>query len=484
MPPMRLRPVFAIVGLLICVFSVSLLPPVAISLEYHDGEAPELLAMFLLILGIGSGLWLVNRRATGQIQHREGFLIVVLFWVLLGVLGALPLKFSLHLSFVDALFESVSGLTTTGATVLQGLDGMQPSILFYRQEIQWFGGMGLVVLAVAVLPMLGVGGMSLYRAEIPGPMKEEKMVPRLVSSTRSLWLIYVAITAACALAYWWAGMTPFDAVSHSLTTVSTGGFSTHDASLGYFHSATIESIAVVFMLLGAINFSIHFRALQQRSAVPYLRDVEVRWFLRFVLLATLVITAGLWYDHYYGGLLADLRNAVFEVVSVITSTGFGTVDFNTWPLVFPTLLLAISFIGGCGGSTAGGMKVLRVLILFRLGHREIVRLIHPKALVPVKLDGRIVPARTLHSILGFFAVYMAAFAVLMLLMMATGLDQVSAYAAVATCINNLGPGMGVVSQSFADVSEVGKIVSVVAMLLGRLEVFSILILLHPEFWRG
>ncbi len=478
----RLRPVLAIVGLLICVFSISLLPPMAISLEYQDGEIWNLAATFGFILAFGTALTQINRGMSKQIYRREGFLIVVLFWVLLGILGALPLMASLHMGFVDAVFESVSGLTTTGATVLQGLDAMQPSILFYRQEIQWFGGMGLVVLAVAILPVLGIGGMSLYKVEIPGPMKEEKLVPRLIASSRNLWGLYILLTAACALFYWLAGMTPFDAVSHSLTTVSTGGFSTHDASLGYFHSPAVETIATVFMLLGAINFSVHFTAVQRRSVAPYFEDVEVRWFLGFVLLATGTIATGLWYRHYYAAVLDDLRNAVFEVVSVITSTGFGTVDFNAWPVMFPVLLIAISFIGGCGGSTAGGMKVLRVLILFRLGYREIVRLLHPKAIFSIKLDGRTVPTRTLHSILGFFAVYIICFVLLMLLLMATGVDQVSAYSAIATCLNNLGPGMGEVSQSFASISDPGKVISIVAMLLGRLEIMSVLVLLNREFW--
>ncbi len=481
---MRFRPVLSVTGLLICIFSVSLIVPLFISWKYHDGETHNLLMTFLMILGTGTALWLLNHRETPKIRRQEGFLIVVLFWVALGSLGALPLMFSLKISFVDALFESVSGLTTTGATVLQGLDAMHPSVLFYRQEIQWFGGMGLVVLAVAILPMLGIGGMSLYRAEIPGPLKEEKMVPRLASGSRSLWLLYVGITAACALAYWLAGMTPFDAVAHSLTTVSTGGFSTHDASLGYFHSATIEAIAIVFMLAGGINFGVHFAAFHGVSLKPYWRDVEVRSFLMFVALATLLITLGLWYSHYYNGVLSDLRNAVFEVVSIITSTGFGTVDFNAWPVVYPTLLIAISFIGGCGGSTAGGMKVLRVLILFRLAYRELIRLSHPKGVFVVKLNGRTVPDATLQSILGFFSVYVASFATLMLMLMFTGMDQVSAYSAIATCINNLGPGMGQVAQSFATVSDAGKLISVCAMLLGRLEVFSVLVLLHPAFWRA
>ncbi len=480
---MRFRSVLSVTGLLVSIFSASLVPPIVLSWYYQDGETHNLLIAFFLILGCGQLLWLANRRRPPRLRRQEGFLIVVLFWLLLGSLGALPFMLSLKMGFVDALFESVSGLTTTGATVLAGLDQMHPSILFYRQEIQWFGGMGLVVLAVAVLPVLGIGGMSLYRAEIPGPMKEEKLVPRLSSSSRHLWLLYLAITAACAFCYWLAGMTPFDAVAHSLTTVSTGGFSTHDASLGYFHSAAIEMIAVVFMIAGAINFGIHYLALQRRSLRPYWHDVEVRGFLLFVALATALITAGLWYTHYYGGVLADLRNAIFEVVSIITSTGYGTVDFTVWPAVFPALLIAISFIGGCGGSTAGGMKVLRVLILFRLGLREVMRLNHPKGVFLVKLAGRPIPAPTLQSILGFFSVYVASFATLMLCMMATGLDQVSAYSAIATCLNNLGPGLGEVATSFATVTSTGKMIGVVAMLLGRLEVFSMLVLLHPDFWR-
>ncbi len=480
---MRIRSVLSVTGLLVCIFSASVVPPILISWFYQDGETHNLLAAFFIILGTGQLLWLTNRRRPPRIRRQEGFLVVVLFWILLGSLGALPFMLSLRLGFVDALFESVSGLTTTGATVLEGLDRMHPSILFYRQEIQWFGGMGLVVLAVAILPVLGIGGMSLYRAEIPGPMKEERIVPRLSSSSRNLWLLYLFITTACAFCYWLAGMSPFDAVAHSLTTVSTGGFSTHDASLGYFHSATIEMIAVVFMIVGAINFGVHFTALQRRSLRPYWHDVEVRGFLGFVALATGLITLGLWLTHYYGGVLADLRNAIFEVVSIITSTGYGTVDFTAWPPVFPTLLIAISFIGGCGGSTAGGMKVLRVLILFRLGLREIVRLTHPRGVFLVKLNGRPIPAATLQSILGFFSVYVASFATLMLAMMATGLDQVSAYAAIATCLNNLGPGLGEVATSFAGVSDAGKVIGVVAMLLGRLEVFSVLVLLHPDFWR-
>ncbi|HHJ19656.1 MAG TPA: potassium transporter [Gammaproteobacteria bacterium] len=480
---MRIRPVLSVTGILTCIFSISVVPPMLISQIYHDGESDNLLVALLIILGAGIFMWIFNHREPPQIHRQEGFLIVVLFWIILGTLGALPFMFSLDIRFVDALFESVSGLTTTGATVLDELDTMQPSILFYRQEIQWFGGMGLVVLAVAILPILGIGGMSLYRAEIPGPMKEEKMLPRLSSSSRSLWLLYVIITVACAFAYWVAGMSTFDAISHSLSTVSTGGFSTHDDSLGYFHSATIESIAIAFMVIGAINFGVHYTAFRHRAFKPYRQDTEVRGFLLFIGLATSIITLGLWFEHYYGGVISDLRNAVFEVVSVITSTGFGTVDFTLWPVMYPTLLITISFIGGCGGSTAGGMKVLRILILFRLGYREIVRLPHPRGVFPIKLNGRAIPESTLQSVLGFFSVYIASFALLMLLMMMTGLDQVSAYSAIATCINNLGPGLGEVAQSFSGISDTGKIISVIAMLLGRLEIFSVLVLLHPDFWR-
>jgi len=331
--------------------------------------------------------------------------------------------------------------------------------------------------------MLGIGGMQLYRAEAPGPLKEEKITPRLAQTARALWGIYVAMTLACALGYWLAGMDLFDAVAHSLATVSTGGFSTHDASIGYFQSPAVEAVAVVFMLLAAINFGVHYAVLYEKDPLHWLRDVESRTFLLFVLAVVSLAGLVLRLEGDYQVWPTSLRDAAFVVISVVTSTGFGTVDFSHWPDFLPLLLILISFVGGCGGSTAGGMKVLRVLLLVRQGMLEVRRIIHPRAYQPVRLGRRVVDDRLMQGVWGFFAVYTATFGVLVLLMMHAGLDQVSAFSAVATCMNNLGPGLGEVAYNFKSVSDLGKLLAALAMLLGRLEVFTILVLLSPSFWR-
>ncbi|HKK15040.1 MAG TPA: TrkH family potassium uptake protein [Gammaproteobacteria bacterium] len=480
---MRYAAIARILGLLVFIFGASMLPPLGVSLWYHDGEAPHFLASIAVILAVGLVLWLPTRNERHELRTKDGFIIVALFWVVLGVLGALPFIFGPHLSFVDSVFESVSGFTTTGATVIVGIDKLPPSILYHRQQIQLLGGMGVVVLAVAVLPMLGVGGMQLYRAETPGPMKDEKITPRITHTSRALWLIYFALTAACAFCYWAAGMTPFDAIGHSFSTLSTGGFSTHDASMGYFNSPTIELIADVFMLLGAMNFTVHFMVWRGRDPLHYFKDPEVRTFLTVVGVAIALITLGLALTSTYPGFLTSLRYAAFQVISVITSTGYTTAGFSAWPLSLPVLLILSSFIGGCAGSTAGGMKVIRVLLLGKQATREIMRLVHPNAVTLVKVGGRTVAERTVAAVWGFFSAYVAAFTVLMLAMITTGVDQVTAFSAVATCMNNLGPGLGRVAANFHDLNSAAKIISIIAMLLGRLEIFTILVLLSPAFWR-
>ncbi len=466
------------------IFSLSVLPPMVVSLWFNDGEVMHFALSFLLIHITGLVFWLPARRAVGEFQRRDGFIIVTLFWVVLSLLSAIPFIISLHLSFVDAFFEAVSGFTTTGATVIVGLDTLPPSVLYYRGQLQWLGGMGLIVLAVAIMPMLGIGGMQLYKAEAPGPMKEDKLKPRLAETARSLWMTYVGLTVTCALGYWIAGMSLFDAVVHSYATVSTGGFSTHDASLGHFHSVPINLISVLFMLAGGINFAVHYRALAGRSLQIYWRDVEVRAFLLFILSALIVISTMLWMLKEYGHFHEAFTNSLFEVVSVITSTGFGTADFSRWPSFLPVLLIFISFIGGCGGSTAGGIKVSRILLLLKQGGQEIFYLIHPHAIRSLRIGGQVLAPRVSQAIWGFFSVYIVVFAVLTLLMMGTGLDQVSAFSAVATCMNNLGPGLGDVAVTFVSVSSAGKLLGVLAMLLGRLEIFTVLVILAPAFWRN
>lgn len=480
---MNLVLVGRIVGIYALIFGITLIGPILVGVWYREADVVHFLWPMVGSLAGGAFLWLIGRRRARELSVGDGYLVVTLFWVLLSILGAWPLMNGFGLSPVDALFESTSGITTTGATVIDGLDSMPRSLLFYRQQLQWFGGMGLIVLGVAVMPMLGIGGMQLYRAEAPGPLKEEKLTPRLTQTARALWLIYFALTLACAAGYWLAGMTPFDAVSHSLSTVSTGGFSTHDASMGHFASPAIEAVAVVFMLLAAINFGVHYLVWLDRNPMQYLRDTEARTFLGFVLAMVALVGLVLYLEGPYDQVHASLRDAAFEVVSIVTSTGFGIVDFAHWPDFLPLLLIYISFVGGCGGSTAGGMKVLRVLLMVKQGAQEVRQLIHPHAILPLRLGRRIVDPRLARSVWGFFALYSFAVATLTLLMIHAGLAPLDAFSAVATCLNNLGPGLGEVALTFQSVSDLGKLLGVVAMLLGRLEILTILVILSPAFWR-
>lgn len=480
---MRQFPIIAIIGFLCMVFSLSVIPPMIVSLIYHDGQLGHFLVSFAVIYAIGLAMWLPTRKRIGDLHRRDGFIIVTLFWVVLSALSAIPFMIGPHMSFIDAFFEAVSGFTTTGATTIIGLDHLPPSVLYYRSQLQWLGGMGLIVLAVAIMPILGIGGMQLYKAEAPGPMKEDKIKPRLAETARSLWSLYVGLTVACALGYWVAGMSLFDAITHAFATLSTGGFSTHDASFAYFHSTAINMIAVVFMLAGGINFAIHYRAFVSASIKPFWQDVEVRSFLLFIIAAVVVCFGMLMLHDYYKNLPLTFTNTLFEVVSIITSTGFGTTDFSVWPSFLPLLLIMISFIGGCGGSTAGGIKVSRILLMLRQGAQEIHFLIHPRAVRPLRIGPQVLSPRVSQAIWGFFSAYIIVFALFTLLMMAAGLDQVSAFSAVATCINNLGPGLGEVATTFHSVSPEAKVLGIIVMLLGRLEIFTVLVILTPGFWR-
>lgn len=481
---MHILQVSRILGLFAMLFGATLLAPIFVAWLYEESTVTPYLYPLLGSVGVGLVLWLAGLGRGDELGARDGFLIVALFWVLVSVLGAWPFVLAIGLTPVEALFESASGFTTTGATVITDLDLLPHSLLYYRQQIQWLGGMGVVVLGLAVIPLLGIGGMQLYRAEAPGPMKEEKLTPRLAHTARSLWLLYLSLTFACALGYWLAGMDVFDAIAHSLSTVSTGGFSTHDESLGYYDSPAIEIVAVVFMLLAAINFGIHFVVWLKRDPLAYLRDPEVRAFLLFVLGVVLLVGVMLWAEDRYSGLHLSLRDASFEVVSLVTSTGFGIVDYSHWPDFLPILLIFISFVGGCGGSTAGGIKVMRILLLVKQGLQEVKRLIHPRAVLKVRLGHRVVDPVVIQAVWGYFALYIIVFVLLSLLMIHTGLDPVSAFAAVATSINNLGPGLGEVAYNFVGVSDGGKLLAVLAMILGRLEIFTILVLLSPAFWRS
>ncbi|MES1942634.1 TrkH family potassium uptake protein [Salinisphaera sp. PC39] len=474
-----------VVGLLLMMFSTTMLAPAAVGVHYGDGEVDAFLSGFCITLLGGLILWLPVRRVRRDLRLRDGFLVVVLFWAVLSLFGAVPLYLAdaPAMSFTDAVFESVSGLTTTGATVLTGLDTLPHAVLFWRQLMQWLGGMGIIVLAVAVLPMLGVGGMQLFRAETPGPIKNNKLTPRIRETAKAMWLIYVGLTAACVGAYWLAGMQPFDAVAHAFSTVATAGFSTHDLSMGHFDSALIETIAVVFMFLGALNFALHFAAWRSASVMPYGRDPEFSAFCLLVLLATSVSALFLFVSGTYSDPEAALIKSIFQVMSIGTTTGFTTADYSVWPSFLPMMLLLGSFVGGCAASTAGGIKVVRFTLLLKQGLREVNRLVHPSAEMPIKLGGRLIPSQVSQAVWGFFSVYVGLYIVMFLSMLALGMDELTAFSAVAACLNNLGPGLGEVASNMAAVPDAGKWILCLAMLLGRLEIFTLLVVLTPAFWR-
>ncbi|HET8698596.1 MAG TPA: TrkH family potassium uptake protein [Gammaproteobacteria bacterium] len=480
---MRLSVILRTFGVLFLLFSTTLLPPIAISFYYDDGELARFSITFGISLLLGAAFWLPFYHHPAHIRSRDGFVIVALMWSAMGLLGAVPFMLALDASFADAFFESVSGYTTTGATVFVGLDQMSESILFYRQEIQWLGGIGVIVLAIALLPMLGIGGMQLYKAETPGPFKDERITPRITRTARNVCGIYVLLTAICALCYWLAGMNLFDAVGHSFSTLATGGYSSHDASLAYFNSPLIETVAIVFMLIGGISFNAHFVAWRTLQLQRYGQDSQTRVFMITVLFGAIATTAVLVLTRAYPTFTQSFRYGLFEVASVITTTGFSLADFTHWPLALPVLLTFIGFIGGCAGSTSGGIKVIRFMILGKQAAVHVHKLIHPAAVRRIKIDGHVVSDSVIESVGGFFAIYVGAFAVFMMLAMMDGMDQVSAFGAVAACLNNVGPGLGTVATTFLGVSDQGKVMFAVAMLFGRLEIFTFLVLLTPAFWK-
>jgi trk system potassium uptake protein TrkH len=482
---MHLFVVQRILGVLLMVFSLTMLPPLGISLWTGDGALLGFTDAFVITLGLGLAFWAPVRNRRQDLRVRDGFLVVVMFWGVLGLTGALPFLFAENqdMSVTDAVFESISGLTTTGATVIVGIDDLPLSILYYRQQLQWLGGMGIIVLAVAVLPMLGVGGMQLYRAETPGPVKDNKLTPRITETAKALWFIYLGLTLSCMLAYWLAGMEPFDAMGHAFSTVAIGGFSTHDESIGYYDSTLIEMIAVIFMLLSGVNFALHFLAVRRRSLRTYLEDPEFRSYVTTLGVVIIIVSAALYIMGVYGDWEEAIARGLFQAVSIGTTTGFTTADYSLWPGFISILLLFSSFIGGCAGSTGGGIKVIRFLLLIKQGVREINRLIHPNAEIPIRIGTKTIPWRVVEAVWGFFALYVASFGVMYLALASTGLDLMTSFSAVAASINNLGPGLADVGAHYASLNDPAKWILCFAMLLGRLEIFTLLVLMTPAFWR-
>ena len=481
---MHIQIAIRVLGILMMMFSITMLPPIIVSLIYQDGIEAIFLRALAITFAVGFSLWLIFHRYDADMRIKDGFLITVLYYFALGIFGTLPFVDDQgpDLSIPDGLFESFSGLTTTGATVIVGLDQLPESILFYRQQLQWLGGMGIIVLAVAILPMLGVGGMQLYRAETPGPVKDSKLTPRIKETALALWSIYLGLTSICAAAYWVAGMTLFDAICHSFSTIAIGGFSTHDASIGYFDSAMIESIAIFFMALAGINFGLHFFAFKDFSPSVYFRDDEVRFYLAILLVASNAVIIGLWYENTYSA-GDSIRIGLFHTFSIFTTTGFATDDFANWPGMLPFLVFFGAFTGACAGSTGGGIKVMRVLLICKQGLREVHRLIHPHAVFPVKINQRRMPEQIMQSVWGFFSVYVIVFLFMQLALIMTGMDFVTAFSAVGATINNLGPGLGGVAKNYATITDSAKIMLCFTMTLGRLEIFTLLVLFSPMFWR-
>ena len=482
---MQLSIVAKTIGLLLMVFSFAQVPPLVVDLIYSEGEYVSFVYSFALTVLGGLVLWWPFKDIKKDFRLREGVLIVVCFWIVLSLFGTLPFLITdsiSDLSFSEAFFESMSGLTTTGATVLSQLDELPKSILFYRQQLQWLGGMGIIVLAVAVLPLLGVGGMELYHAESSGIAKD-RLTPKLRNTAIALWKIYLSLTVLCALGYFLSGMSIFDAISHSFSTVAIGGFSTHDGSIGYFNSAAIETIAMFFMFLAGINFSLHFVAWNNRSLLDYIKDSEFKTYSMVLICSSIIVIIALSLNGQYESANETLRHSLFQTISIATTTGFTSQNYSSWPAAIPVFLIMMSFIGACVGSTGGGIKVVRILVMFRLGMKEIHKFIRPNAQVSVKLNKSSINEKALVSVLGFFSLYAISFFIILMLLMFAGLDQVTAYSATAATMNNLGPGLGDVAQNYGSVGEAAKWILSFSMLIGRLEVLTIIAIFHRAFWR-
>jgi len=481
-----LAPVLNVLGAVVAIFAVTMLVPLAVAHFAGEKVLVDYDAAFLLSFLGGSSVWWATRPFRRELLPRDGFLLVTLVWAVLPAFAALPLYLHLPgLSFTDAYFEATSGLTTTGATVLSGLDNLPLSINVWRCLLQWIGGMGIIVLAVAILPLLGVGGSQVFRAEFTGPMKETKLTPRIADTAKLLYAIYFGLSTMCLLAYRLAGMDWADAFMHMCSTMGIGGFSSRDESFSYWDSPRIEAVAVVFMTLAGINFALHFTAWRARSPLVYLRDPEVRGYLTVLVLAVLALTAFLFARGVYPDWSTSLRHALFNGVSVITTTGYANTDYNQWPIFAPIAMLFLAGFATCAGSTGGGVKMIRALILLKQARREFVRILHPRSIAPLTLGGRVIENHVIFAVLAFMLIYGASLTWLTFLLLVSGLDVVTAFTAIVACLNNIGPGLNQVgpNASYAVLTDFETWVCAFAMLIGRLELMSVLVLFTPTFWR-
>jgi trk system potassium uptake protein TrkH len=479
-------PVFNVLGHLILLFAGTMLVPLAVA--FFAGEAAEKdydLAL-LITASIGGALILSTRRFRRELQARDGFLLVTLGWTVLPACATLPLLFHLRgLTFTNAYFETMSGLTTTGATILSGLDQLPLSINVWRHLLVWMGGMGILVLVVAILPLLGVGGAQLFKAETAGPFKETKLTPRIADTAKALYSVYFGLSLLCFLSYRWAGMTWADAFMHMCSTMGLGGFSSHDASFAYFNSPRIEAVAVLFMTIAGFNFSLHFVAWRRRSLAPYLSDPEAKGYMFTLVVAVLAVAAFLYHSDVYPERWQALRYATFNVVSIATTTGYANTDYNQWPIFAPVLMLFLCGFATCAGSTGGGIKMIRGVILLKQARREMTRILHPRAVNPVMIAGQPIENKVIFAVLAFMLVYGASIIWLTFLLLLSGLDVITAFTAIVACLNNTGPGLNQVgpATNYSGLTDFQTWVCTFAMLIGRLELFSVLVLFTPEFWR-
>lgn len=479
---MRTGGVLNLFGKLLILISLFLLTPIPFSIYYHDAMTGSFILCAIIGAVLGAGL-VALFAPEKELGYRDGFAVVVLSWLGLAFLGALPFYFSGQMpSFVDCFFESMSGFTTTGSTILDKVEVLPKSVLFWRATTHWIGGMGIIVLSLAILPLLGIGGMQLFQAEMPGPTKD-RLAPRIQDTARILWGVYVLFTAIETILLMLGGMTFYDAVCHSFATLATGGFSTHTASVGHFNSAYIETVIIIFMFLAGTNFSLHHPGIKGKISA-YWRNEEFRFYTTLCLIATLIIVAVNAYHQVYATFGQTLRTAAFQVVTIITTTGFGTADFDQWPPALRILLVTLMFVGGCAGSTGGGIKVVRILLFFKFARLQLRNLVHPRTVGTLKFGKVKVPQEIMVGILGFLALHIGVFLLASLLITLQGIDIVTGTTAVIATLNNIGPGLNLVgpAQNFGHLPQLSKVVLSFCMLAGRLELYTVAVLLTPDFW--
>ena len=474
---MNFKSILKLFSILVLFFSISYVFPIVVSIIFNDGAINLFLYTLIGVSLIGLTGFYITRNVNNELSQKDGFVIIVMFWVVLCFAGSIPFYLS-GMTFIDSIFESMSGITTTGATVVSNLDNLPESLLFYRQLLQWMGGMGLIVLAIAVMPLLGIGGGQIYKTEIPGAMGEQRLTPRIKETAQVLWLIYFGLTVICGVFYYIGGMNSFDAVSHAMSTVAIGGFSTHNESIGYFNSLSIEIVCIIFMLLSAFSFTLHYFAIFKKKPLKYLYDPELRFFIS-ILIIIFIIGVVISNLNMQG---PSIREIAFHSVSMLTTTGFSISNTSNWPFSLSFLLLIGAFIGACAGSVGGGVKSWRVLIMINHAYKNIMTIIHPNSVMTLKIGTKSVDDGVATSVWGFFSIYVISFILLLLFVLMSGLDFESAFSAVGACLNNLGPGLGIVSENYSDISSSTKGILAFAMLLGRLEIFTLLVILTPMFW--